>query len=63
MKELIKALKQNNNILYDFISSSGYKLEKNELLLLLKELDYIVYVECKEKYNDIIKKLIENMEG
>ena len=61
-KELLNEIKNDN--LYDYISKIGYKLTKEELITLIKELSYAVYVLhdrdiTKKVNNTMIENLIE----
>ena len=44
MKEYIDALKNGKG--FDWISNNGWKLNKDELISIVKELEYAIYSEC-----------------
>ena len=46
-KKQLKEALQNGN-LYDFISNEGYRFSKDDLICIIKNLDYAVYTECGE---------------
>lgn len=54
MKEFIEVLKNNPNGAYDFICSNYYKMSKEELKDIIKELLYAVYENATKAEHDII---------
>lgn len=67
MKEFVKVLKNNPNGAYDFICNNYYKMNKEELRDIAKELLYAVYdnvskAEQKKILNDVAKELADNYE-
>ena len=59
--ELMHALTQGH--LYDFISNNGHRFEKQELIDIIKNLDYTIYSHLGEdKSNKVEKLLIQTLE-
>lgn len=57
-KEIIKAVEEDN--LYDFVSNEYYRMNKNDLVDLLKELTYAIYRGTR-KYAMIQEEIRENL--
>lgn len=67
MKELIKVLKDNPNGAYDFICNNYYKMSKEELKNITKELLYAIHTnvsieEHNKILNDVADELIDTYE-
>lgn len=62
MKTYIEALRKGNS--YDFICQHGHEFTKDELITIIKELDYAIYAEAKYaiKANDIYEAVATNIE-
>lgn len=56
MNEFIEVLKNNPEHAYDFICNEYYKMSKDELKNIIKELLYVIYSECNEKEHDEMLK-------
>ena len=54
MKALIEVLKNNPNGAYDFIANNYYKMEKEELKDIVKELLYAIYKNVEQAEHDKI---------
>jgi 20S proteasome alpha/beta subunit len=54
MKEFIEVLKNNPNGAYDFICNNYYKMSKEELKDITKELLYAVYENVTKEEHDTI---------
>lgn len=63
VEKLIQAIRDDN--LYDYISNNCWEMTKEELAVVIKEYDYILYYESKASTNgDIIitrKELMEKL--
>ena len=63
MKELIEVLKNNRNGAYDFIANNYYKMSKEELRDITKELLYAVYDNMTEaEHNKILNDVAAELE-
>jgi formate-dependent nitrite reductase cytochrome c552 subunit len=67
MKDFIEVLKNNPNGAYDFICNNYYKMSKDELKDIVKELLYAVHdnvtkVEHDQILNDVATELEDNYE-
>lgn len=62
MKAYIEALRNGKS--YDFICQHGHEFTKDELIDIIKELDYTIYSEAKYavKASDIYEAAATNME-
>lgn len=64
MKEFIEVLKNNPNGAYDFICNNYYKMSKDELKDIAKELLYTVYDNVTEKeHNKILDDVATELEN
>ena len=61
MKEYIEALRNGNS--YDYICQHGHEFTKEELIDIIKELDYAIYSEAKYavKASEIYEAAATNM--
>lgn len=60
LKELLKEIKNDN--LYDYVSKKGYMLTKEDLIIIIKELSYAVYVlHDRDISNKVNNTMIENL--
>lgn len=61
MKAYIEALRNGNS--YNYICEHGYEFTKDELIDIIKELDYAIYSEAKYaiKASDIYEAAATNM--
>ena len=61
MKAYIEALRNGNS--YNYICEHGYEFTKDELIDIIKELDYAIYSEAKYaiKASDIYEAVATNM--
>ena len=61
MKAYIEALRNRNS--YDYICQHGHEFTKDELIDIIKELDYAIYSEAKYavKASDIYEAAATNM--
>ena len=57
MKEFIKILKNNPDGAYDFICNNYYKMSKEELKDIAKELLYAIHYFHKEEEKDILESV------
>lgn len=58
--ELQNALRNGN--LYDFIANNGWRFSKDELISIIKELDFAIYEKCgEEKLKEIETQTCNNM--
>ena len=67
MKDFIEVLKNNPNGAYDFICNNYYKMSKDELKDIVKELLYAVHdnvtkAEHNQILNDVATELEDNYE-
>jgi 20S proteasome alpha/beta subunit len=63
MKEFIEVLKNNPNGAYDFICNNYYKMTKEELKDITKELLYAVYDNVsKAEHNEILANVAVELE-
>ena len=46
MAEFTEVLKNNPKLAYDFISINSYKMDKTEIVAIVKELLYGIYNDC-----------------
>lgn len=62
MKAYLRALRNGNS--YDYICNHGHEFTKDELITIIKELDYVIYSEAKyaTKASDIYEAAAKNME-
>lgn len=62
MRAYLRALRNGNS--YDYICNHGHEFTKDELITIIKELDYAIYSEAKYavKANDIYDAVATNME-
>ena len=62
MRAYLKALRNGNS--YDYICNHGHEFTKDELITIIKELDYAIYSEAKYaiKASDIYEAASTNME-
>ena len=62
MKEYIEALRNGNS--YDYICQHGHEFTKEELIDIIKELDYAIYSEAKYaiKASEIYEAAATNIE-
>ena len=51
-KEILEGIEKLG--IYDFISNEGYKLDKEQLIIILKEVDFELYNFCKKYDRDYI---------
>ena len=56
-EELIKACREGS--LYDFISNESYRFSKEELIAILKNLDYAIYQRLGDQTVEVEQKLPE----
>lgn len=65
MKEFIEILRSNPNGAYDYISSNYYKMSKEELRDVAKELLFAVYdnVVNTAEHNEIMNSVAEELEN
>ena len=61
-KDIIKGIESKG--IYDFISNEGYNLTKNQLIRIIKELDFELYNACetnlvlyKKRVKNVLKEL------
>lgn len=47
--------------LYDYVSNYGYTLDKDELILMLKEFNYAVYTEDKKLEEKAVEIMIQEI--
>lgn len=60
-KEIIDGIKDGDT--YDFVTMNYYRLERNDLADMLKELDFAIYKMFSEnEYNKIIKVFLKGLE-
>lgn len=63
VEKLIQAIRDDN--LYDYISNNYWEMTKEELAVVIKEYDYILYYESKASINGDItivrKELMEKL--
>lgn len=62
MKEFIEILKNNPNGAYDFICNNYYKMSKEELKDITKELLYAVYENAKDEHDIILSDVATELE-
>lgn len=63
MKEFIEVLKNNPDHAYDFISNNYYKMSKEELKDITKELLFAIYENVtKTEHNDILNDVAKELE-
>jgi hypothetical protein len=62
MREYLEALRNGKS--YDYICNHGHEFTKDELITIIKELDYAIYSEAKYaiKASDIYEAAATNME-
>ena len=60
MQQYIKSLKEGKG--YDWISNNGYRLNKYELIDIIKELDYAINFICKIDGNNIYQFAANNLD-
>ena len=62
MKAYIEALRNGNS--YDYICQHGHEFTKDDLIYIIKELDYAIYSEAKYaiKASEIYEAAATNME-
>jgi hypothetical protein len=65
MKEFIEILKNNPNEAYDYISNNYYKMSKDELRDIAKELLFAIYdnVINTEEHDKIMNNVAEELEN
>jgi helix-turn-helix protein len=64
MKEFIEVLKTNPNGAYDFICNNYYKMDKDELKDIAKELLYAIYSNVtKAEHNEILADVAAELEN
>lgn len=62
MKDFIEVLKNNPNAAYDHLTSNYYKMSKEELKDIAKELLYSIYENVlKEEHDKILKDVAEEL--
>lgn len=62
MEELIKVLKDNPNSAYDFICNNYYKMSKEELKNITKELLYAIHDNVsKEEHDKILNDVADEL--
>ena len=62
MKDFVAVLKNNPNAAYDYIASNYYKLSKEELRDVIKELLYSIYTNVLEsEQKEILKGAAEEL--
>ena len=62
MKDFIKVLENNPNGAYDYIANNYYKMSKEELKDVVKELLYSVHTNTTEsEHNKILKDVAEEL--
>ena len=60
LKDIIKGIEENG--VFEFIVNNYYKLSKEDLRDIAKELDYAIYCYCSfEEYKEITKKCCDNL--
>ena len=59
-KELLQALKERN--LYDYIANNYWRLSKEELAFIGKELAFAVYQVLKDDEKLVFDEMIDNVE-
>lgn len=57
MNEFIEVLKNNPNHAYDYISNNYYKMSKDELKDIAKELLYAIYTTNKTEHDEMLKSV------
>lgn len=63
MKNFIEVLKNNPNHAYDHIASEGYKMSKEELVQIAKELLYTIYNNnTKAMHNLMLEEVADELE-
>lgn len=64
MKEFIKLLENNPDKAYDFISNESYRMSKDELKDIAKELLYAMYDKMtKEEHNEALADVAEELKS
>ena len=64
MKEFIELLENNPDKAYDFISNNYYKMSKDELKDITKELLYAMYDKMtKEEHNEALADVAEELKS
>lgn len=64
MKEFIELLENNPDKAYDFISNNYYKMSKDELKDIAKELLYAMYDKMtKEEHNEALADVAEELKS
>lgn len=63
MKNFIEVLKSNPNHAYDHIANEGYKMSKEELVQIAKELLYTIYNNnTKTMHNLMLEEVADELE-
>ena len=63
MKNFIEVLKNNPNHAYDHIANEGYKMSKEELVQIAKELLYTIYNNnTKAMHNLMLEEVADELE-
>lgn len=57
MNEFIEILKNNPNHAYDFISNNYYKMSKDELKDIIKELLYVIHTTNKNEHDEMLESV------
>lgn len=61
MKEFIETLKNNPDGAFDFICNNYYKMSKDELKDIIKELLYAIHVNAKAEHDIILNDVAEEL--
>lgn len=51
-----------NGHLYDFVSNNSHRMDKDDFIDLVKNLDFTVYQNGKKEYESFCEKVIENLD-
>ena len=62
MKELIEVLKNNHDHAYDFIANNYYKMSRDELASVVKELLYAIHYFNKAEEQEILESVANELE-
>lgn len=62
-KEILKGIE--NKGIYDFISNEGHKLKKEQLISILKEVDFELYNFCDNylTYKNRVKNVLKELDN
>lgn len=62
MKNFVEVLKNNPNHAYDHIANEGYKMTKDELVNVAKELLYVIYDNnTKEEHDNMLASVADEL--